>query len=388
MIRVVGPTTHNWDQHQGPPTGDTPPSAVGTTRVPQVVFDAIVGTWNAATNQFEGGLTIASPLTAPMAVGAAAPLSEWFVTSEIVPAPITGANGQAVFTSGAIAGASNLNATDIGHGSWLLWEHSPETVTPANERIPGFMVNLPTYWHEADPEDSDWIYDVHVFPKGSRQADLDKTFEGPPVAGSVPAIPGDPNAIPPTTPVPAEEYTILNWRIQFDYDHSVGTLLPNVPPSSPSFHVPASFIHGDLNDIVATDTFILIQDQLDPRLRLMPNSHPSAATTAAHWDANFQLRVYTDNGTGGFVALPRMDGTDANWIVETRYVAGSPRAQQIFYVAFTAHGVSTLVDRFDDEDVIVRIDFSTIASNLYGYDEHNEIENYFNFNFGTNDQIR
>jgi len=378
MIRVIGPADFSpWPQNSPPPT-----SAAGTTTVDPAVFAAIVGTINADGTMTGGVDTSGAPVAIPSAPGQYGwPVpgqAGWFVTSSRVPAPATGATGQAVFNSGDIAGSVPTVSPapvppDIGHGHWLVWEHSPTSITPVPERFPGFMVNLPTFLHDNNGGGT-WIYSVNVFPKGPRDSQLDKqVLPGTtPRPGSVPAVGGQ----------PAQEYLITEWRISFEVDHGIMSIIPNPTANPPVLGLPVPSVPQLGTPLLSeTDTFILITDNLDDRLNLLLNSHQSAQTTGTHWDPTAQLRVYVipDGGT----ATPLVQA--GNWVL-SRQVTGANNVET-FRLGFTAAGLTQINTLRGAEDTAtVRIDFATIAYNLYAIGDHDPIENVFDFNF-SNQQV-
>jgi len=322
----------------------------------------------------------------------------------------TNNDGIAPFT-GLNAG---LTAPDIGHGLWLLWEvyihescEDYESPTEYFDVILPFLVNLPTYVHvdwdgvgtPPPGHPGDWLYNVHVFPKGVRDTEFLKTFEGAPVIGSD----HDENSA-----TFGEEYAILDWNINIGFDNVINQLLT---PSLPNF--PNGFV-VDLS-VAPTPTppplaaglhrYILVTDTLDSRMRLLENDYVPTSGPAAgvptpvagepHADADWWLTVTVTardsdlNPTGATTNLPRVSGGNVNWVVQFAPAAlpGPPVTYprpQTFWVSFTQYGIEAIHAAGHAEyGGEIDIFFRTIAEDITTLAELVRIENDATLNFGN-----
>jgi len=400
-----------------------PGSADGVTTLPAVVRNAIVNGWIGA-NLAAAGETPRFPV---LAASGGAPLvypaspvapatNTWYITSGGDAPAITGNGTNAAAVPGAHqastpffgAGAAPadagiahftadminnaLPAGDTGQGLWLVWEvnvgvwdvpgTAPGGPTDNFDIIPPFLVNLPTYRHTPDTNgDTGWLYNVHVFPKGARDQDLDKEAIGPPVIGST---------THPTTNF-SVEYTILRWRVSFDFDSEMeaGLLPQPIAGTSPTEYTagfpvpPANIPANGAMPAPVVPTYILVTDELDPRLRLLESNY-GGATVPAHMAANYWLTVHVgpDDDFTNAAAFPRMaNATDANWIIVTHPNPLVTRPQT-FYIHFTATGIENL-QAAQTAGGSVFVDFRTIAEDLTTWPELDTIYNDVTLNFGN-----
>jgi len=401
MQRIIGPANFPPEIYAAPPEQ---PQMAGLSTVPSAVRDAILAqSFGAALP--DGRL----PVTGQ---------TGWYVTSDRITRVTedgTGATfaGRAYFDAAAISAAAN-GGNAAGQGLWLVWEeHVPgqvvchDTGDPVDHDvlyvIRPFLVNLPTYQHiPAGGQPGEWIYHVHVHPKGPRITEFTKTAGDTPVIGHVPGGTTDPNS----------EYSILDWQISFNFDNVLNQILPVEadPTATPPILAHDGFFvtipHADRPGVnvngTASETFILVQDLLDHRMRLLDADYdgttgtgPIATRAAAagvtpivvgangNVDANHWLHISVDpEGAAPQAALPRVaTNGDVNWVVNYTMTAGTPQ-QQRFSVHFTEHGVRALVAAAP-EGGEVSIDFRTIVSDLTQWDDLNPITNTAYINLGS-----
>ena len=390
MVRVVAPALFVPDILDPPPA-----PAAGLSSPPLAVRNAIMaGNIDPATGAVTGqaGWYVTSAGTSAVArnsttsPGATANVPHVPRAIEVT----TNTSGIADFTEALIQDGLT---DDVGQGMWMVWEvffdlECPEygevTVggtdrprpTEYFDIIPPFLVNLPTYRHThgnnatPPPDETGWLYRVHVFPKGARDTEFEKNQVGTITIGR-----GQPEV--------SSEYSIINWEIEIGFDNVLDQILGFPVTAANMTAMGAANLPGGL------DTYILVTDELDYRLRLLPIGYtPIAAgglvptpmpsivgdanADSTHW-LSVSIIPFASDGVTELpaVGLDRMDGTDPNWVVVSEIDSPAvtptplphPDVVQTFWVHFTENGIEEIVD-LAEYGGIIRIFFRTWATNL------------------------
>ena len=303
-------------------------------------------------NAIQAGTLPALPATGPSATG-------WY-RSSVVMRQNTGTTGVAVFAPGAAAplpahvpglpgvfanitfqsavqdfnfvAPNEANARNpMGQGLWFVWEvTSPFQV--ANEDVglaDPFLVNLPHFIHHPDGghfnevnQPGEWIYVVNVYVKPEEPPPFGKTYLGTlPLERLVPR--GAAN-------VPVYRHiSILDWEITVGILDGLDVMNPvNFPVGQASPDpgpLPGMIVSGLGNAapggrITTGDTFILIRDILDYRVRVLDFDPALATGVARSIEYAFEVTFETGAPVAGVApttTLPRGADGSRNWYVRS-----------------------------------------------------------------------
>ena len=408
-----------------PPTPN-PPVADATWRMVRVQPPA---TWDTS--------AIPPEVTNFIVNGVGALPAGWFITSATLE-ETTSALGIAYFAAGAPGTAGTIQwavadanrppiptphpspmppSNPMGQGMWLVWEHyvsgGPHTGVDDQMIHPPFFVSLPTFVHvpvdppgmvHASPAPTPpgyWVYNVNVYPKPPTPPGGAKT-----PGTAIPGMDADGNLI-----------TILPWTITLEIPEDVNspTFFPvNNPAAGTGANLPFALTGGGPTPVpvnnsqfgtIDADSFIVIRDILDYRLRLISpiptdftvdvvlyddNSDfvsvlPVTLTQGTHW--RLVHHTFLLNATNTSVTLP--DGTVETYDA-TRTAAGlaaDAQSIQVFWVHFHHQAIlnDAVVAAFavnPDYHARVRIQFDTVTS--LRYDQLDVIDNDATFAVSRN----